>query len=138
MVVISVKRRNVYFRNINYNPFYEAFFINDSIVWKCEIELIILNIMIFNNIIYNLEENEILDNINYYVDTLKDICSEDKYLDHDIDNIIFYRNKIISYLIKYPWIRKYAWFKHSLNYLKGYDLVYPFLYLWYYDLIKYE
>lgn len=90
-----------------------------------ELKDILEDMILFHNLTENLEDEEICDLINEITENLNK-----KKLDETTKNYL--RNQVISYLIKYSWLRTTGWFKIILKKVKN-EAIHDYWYLFYYN-----
>jgi hypothetical protein len=89
---------------------------------------ILEDILLFHNLIENIDDEEICDRINDITLNL----NKNK-LDENTRNYL--RNQVISYLIKYQWLRKTGWFKIVLKKIKDNE-IHDYWFLFYQNFIE--
>lgn len=82
-------------------------------------------VILFHNLTENLDDEEICDIVNEITENLNK-----KKLDENTQKYL--RNQIISYLIKYSWLRTTGWFKIILKKIKD-ESIHDYWFLFYHN-----
>ena len=92
---------------------------------KKNLKEILEETILYHNLIEILDKEEICYIINEIIENLNK---------NNFDEITkkYYRNLIISYLIKYPWLRTTGWFKNILKKVKDNE-IHDHWFLFYYN-----